>query len=193
MERKDPVNDGATDLAWLGYSVFNGELPMTVNRSVPRWYFEYEAEVYVCQFVEANFQVQMEHKSGVQMVNVIGRTYLGPVVNTTTLTHIEADDGTNDNITAVPESNYIVPQDTQAYRHAAAYHSIGLEFRQWVNGSIIASPTDDPLFLTRATRTNLISPRMRYFPFPDLAARLVSRYENVLLSLLREPRLFSVV
>lgn len=85
-------------------------------------------------------------------------------MNTEFLRGVDANDGTRDNITAIPAYEYILPQNVAKYRLTAAYHSLGLQLRTRINGSLSLLPTGGVARSeTPATNTKLIDVR-HYLP-----------------------------
>lgn len=70
------------------------------------------------------------------ILNTTNLTFHSPVTKTTFFPHIDANDGTADNVTATPESNYILLIDKAHYYRTAAYHSLSLMLRTFLNGTI---------------------------------------------------------
>lgn len=107
---------------------------------------------------------------------------------------MEADDGTDDNTTAIPESNYIYPNNTAQYRRVAAYHSFGRMLRDFINGTVTVEATlVQPIENTQAIQTKLLDQRSNYFPHPDLMPRVQSLYDDMILSVFSNPQFVEVV
>lgn len=107
---------------------------------------------------------------------------------------MNANDGTDDNVTAVPEANYVYPNDTARYRRAAAYHSFGRMVRDFLNGTVtVRGSLVQPIENTQAIQTKLLDQRSNYFPYPDLMDRVQALYDDMLLSLFANPQFVGVV
>lgn len=105
-----------------------------------------------------------------------------------------ANDGTNDNVTAVPEANYVYPNNTGPYRRVAAYHSFGRMLRSFMNGTVTVEGTlIQPIENTQAIQTKLLDQRSNYFPNADLMDRVQSLYDDMILSIFSNPQFVEVV
>jgi hypothetical protein len=178
-------------ILWIGHTALrdpNGPVPS--NSSDPKWTTAFEQKLFACEHYQTNYTVLFNYTSGTQNTTVLNRSYLFPVINTTYVLGQNANDGTKDNTTAKPESNYIYPNDIEKYRITAAYHSMGAMLRKFINGTIeiqgLAAITK-----TEATKTRLIDPH-NYFPVPDLINQIQSFYEDIILSLFSNPQFLEV-
>ncbi|CRK28558.1 hypothetical protein BN1723_014141, partial [Verticillium longisporum] len=133
-------------------------------------------------------EVLFNYTGLLQHTNVTRREFLHPVVDTTFLPDEPANDGTMDNTTAVPESNYILPSDTRRYRRAMAYHSIGMQLRTFINGSITEP---GKIANTRALQTRLLDPT-NWLGVRDMQGAVQGFYEDMLLSMLSNPQFLAV-
>lgn len=107
---------------------------------------------------------------------------------------MDANDGTDDNVTAIPEANYVYPNDTARYRRTAAYHSFGRMMRDFLNGTVTVKGTlVQPIENTQAIQTKLLDQRSNYFPYPDLMARVQALYDDMILSVFSNPQFVEVV
>ncbi|KAL2267404.1 hypothetical protein VTJ83DRAFT_4681 [Remersonia thermophila] len=176
---------------WIGYSRLTRPGKPPLNRTDPDWNTAFEAVVLRCEHYLANYIVRFNHTSSGQTTKVLRRDFLRPVINTTydPLT-LAVDDGTLDNTTAIPKSNYVLPvPDFETYRVVAAYHSLGSRLRAYLQGVIQFLPFADPQ--TEATKTRIIDVDT-YLPATNLAEAIQGLYENITLSLLSNPQ-FAVV
>lgn len=97
-------------------------------------------------------------------------------------------------MTAIPEANYIYPNDTARYRRTAAYHSFGRMMRDFLNGTVTVKGTlVQPIENTQAIQTKLLDQRSNYFPYPDLMARVQELYDDMILSVFSNPQFVEVV
>ncbi|KAK3292160.1 uncharacterized protein B0H64DRAFT_329234 [Chaetomium fimeti] len=172
-------------LLWIGYSIHTGSGNPPENRTVPGWDTAFEAAVFRCEHYLVNYTVQFNHTYSQQTTTVIERDYLHPIVDTEFVPGETADDGTNDNTTAIPESNYILPSDLETYRETAAYHSIGKRMRSYLGGTVKYAPF--ALVESEAAKTRLIDTET-YLPQPNLMTDVRDFYENMTLSLLSNPQ-----
>ncbi|KAK1623715.1 hypothetical protein BDP81DRAFT_454168 [Colletotrichum phormii] len=124
-----------------------------------------------------------------QLPTIKSRKLLTPVVNTTFFPGLDADDGTMDKTIAVPEGNYILPQDVKTYRRTAGYHSMGLFLRNKLNGTIREPGKVEE---TGVVQTSLIDHRF-HFVWPNLIKLIEAWYGNLLMSMFARPRFQAVV
>ncbi|KAK3687593.1 hypothetical protein B0T22DRAFT_489454 [Podospora appendiculata] len=175
---------------WIGHSdLVNTSTPVPEARTDAAWNASFTPVIFRCEHYVVNYTVQFEHTQSNQATTVLSRTYLHPVINTTYIPGLDADDGTKDNITATPRANYIHPLDVDRYRVAAAYHSLGSQLRAHINGSIQHTPYI--VAITEAMKTRLID-RTSYLVAPGFQHQLQTFYENMLLSLLSNPQFLAV-
>ncbi|KAK8115739.1 hypothetical protein PG984_012241 [Apiospora sp. TS-2023a] len=177
---------------WVGYSTMTGSGEAPKNRTEPGWDDYYTPKTFFCEMYETEYLVEFEHSRGIQSVQVKDRKYVAPILNTTFLPEKPSKDGTNDNITAFPESNYVYPNDSSRYRYVAAYHSLGFVFRNIINGTIDANQIHFPSADTRALRSKLFDQRNHFFPVPNLMEAMQGMFEDILLSMFSYPQLLVV-
>jgi hypothetical protein len=169
---------------WIGHSIPTRPGKPPENRTVPGWDTGYEAVVFSCEHYLTNYTVLFNHTFSGQTTTVTRRDYLHPIIDTKFVPD-NAEDGTNDNTTAVPESNYVYPIDFENYRVTAAYHSLGKRMRAYINGMIKYAPIIQ--IETEASKTRLIDSET-YLPSANLMAEIQHFYENMTLSLLSNPQ-----
>ncbi|KAK3323879.1 hypothetical protein B0T19DRAFT_443338 [Cercophora scortea] len=179
---------------WIGHSdLTNTSHPAPEVRTASNWNTSFTPVIFRCEHYVVNYTVQFSHTQSTQTTTVLNRSYLHPVINTTYIPHIDANDGTKDNITATPKANYIHPLDVDAYRLTAAYHSLGSQLRAHINGSIQHTPYI--VAITEAMKTRLID-KTSYLvsspPNTSFQDELQKFYENMLLSLLSNPQFLAV-
>ncbi|KAF6788790.1 hypothetical protein CMUS01_16367 [Colletotrichum musicola] len=195
MQTPFPKHAGAfrtEPVIWVGYSqITNISIPPYKTHS--GWRTPNDAAwtpaLLACEYYEATYTAELRYLDGVQLHRVINRQFLRPVVNTSLLQGVNANDGTMDNVTATPEENYILPKDVARYRQLAAYHSMGLYFRSMLNGTIVGLGTDAN---TRALQTSIIDPE-DYLARPKLSEEIQNYFDTLVLSLFANPRLVPVV
>jgi len=193
-----PENLGAfrtEPVVWIGYvEMADLSKPAPSDPSSPEWQTAFVPKIFACENYESSYTVRLNYSDGTQSITTTNLTFRSPVVNTTYLRGIDANDGTMDNVTAIPESNYILPTDKARYRRTAAYHSLGLMLRTFLNGTI-STDKDlvNPIVNTDAVQTRLIDPQKNYFPRPDLQNLVQRFFEDILLSMLSQPQFTSVV
>lgn len=186
-------------IIWAGYSVMVDPSNPPANNTVAGWNESFIPKIFACEHYETQYKVNFTYEGKDQSTHIIDRTYLYPVMNTTYERGVEAIDGTNDNTTATPESNYVYPYpmndtaNTRRYRRLASFHSIGLTLRQVMNGTVNSASVPVPNANTKALQTKLLDPKNEWFPYPDLQDRVQSLYEDIILSMLSNHMLLSVV
>ncbi|TDZ15130.1 hypothetical protein Cob_v011964 [Colletotrichum orbiculare MAFF 240422] len=151
-------------------------------------------KLFACEHYETQYTAVFNYTDAAQTAYVKKRRFLAPVVNTTYLPDLDADDGTADNVTATPKSNYVLPSDVARYRRTASYHSLGFMLRKFLNGTVETSAAlVNPVTNTEAIQTKLLDPRNNYFPHGDLMAMVQAFYEDLILSLFSVPQFAPVV
>ncbi|KAK0644393.1 hypothetical protein B0T16DRAFT_460455 [Cercophora newfieldiana] len=198
MEPPYPKNFGAfrtEPVVWIGYAeIADPTKPIPTDPSSPEWETAFIPKLFACENYESSYTVRVKYAEGAQSINTTNLTHHNPVINTTFLPHVDANDGTSDNITAVPESNYILPTDKARYRRTAAYHSLGLMLRTFLNGTIlIDKDLVNPIVNTPAIQTRLLDPQNNYFPRANLQSLVQPFYEEIILSMLSQPQFAPVV
>lgn len=179
---------------WVGYVVLNNPGETQPNRSDPGWQDAFTPKIFACEHRETDYIATFNYTDGAQSARMSSRTFGPPIINTTFIPSIEANDGTDDNITATPEANYIYPTDTARYRRTAAYHSIGYMLRKFLNGTVEVEDTlINPIQNTEAIQTKLLDPRNNYFPYPELMTMVQGLYEDLILSMFSNPQFVEVV
>lgn len=179
---------------WIGYVVLNTPGEVQPNRSDPGWEDAFTPKIFACEHRETDYVATFNYTDGAQSARMSSRKFGAPIINTTFIPSIEANDGTDDNITAIPEENYIYPTDTARYRRVAAYHSIGYMLRKFVNGTVEVEDTlINPIQNTEAIQTKLLDPRNNYFPYPELMSMVQGLYEDLILSMFSNPQFVEVV
>ncbi|KAK7991438.1 hypothetical protein PG988_000232 [Apiospora saccharicola] len=177
---------------WIGHSTMTGSDTPPDNSSEPGWNDYYTPKTFVCEIYETVYIVEFKHSGGLQFIEVKDRKYITPILNTTYRPGMDANDGTNDNITASPESNYVYPHNMSRYRYVAAYHSLGFAFRDTINGTLVLNPVGYPVANTKAYKTKLFDTRKDYFPVPNLMEATQGLFEDILLSMFNYPQLLVV-
>src|SRR3569833_2148134 len=192
-----PKNLGALRTApviWVGYAVLaNPDQDQPNQPSAPKGATAFVPKIFACEHLETAYTARLNYSDGTQAATVTNRTFLRPIIDTTFVPGRTANDGTADNVTAVPESNYVFPQDVARYRRVAAYHSQGFMLRGFINGTVeIENSLVNPIANTEAL-TRLLDPRNNYFPYPNLMDLVQGFYEDIILSILSNPNFVEVV
>lgn len=185
-------------IIWLGYSVQNRpdspDKPLPNNRSEPGWKDAFTPKMFACEHYVTDYTVNFTFEGNQQFIKVVDKKFIRPVLDTTYLPDIKANDGTQDNITATPEDRYIYPnRDKGVYRNHAAYYSIGHQLRNLINGTIDSTDVHIPIQNTKAVTSRLLDPQNLYFAQPNLQKRVQSFYEDIILSMLSYRQFLSVV
>ncbi|TDZ21196.1 hypothetical protein Cob_v005686 [Colletotrichum orbiculare MAFF 240422] len=194
MEPPYPEHLGAfrtEPVIWIGYSELNDTFTRAyLNSSEPVQNPEAFTPVIVaCEHYEANYTAELIYRDGMQLPRIKDRKFLAPVINTTYIPDLQVNDGTMDKTVAVPESNYILPQDIKTYRRTAGYHSMGLFLRTKLNGTIMEPGKVEE---TGVVQTSLIDHRF-HFVRPNVIGLIETWYGNLLMSMFARPRFQAVV
>lgn len=180
-------------IIWVGYTVLNYPNETQPTRSEPGWDSAFTPKIFACEHRETAYVANFTYKDTLQIAGMASRKFGAPIINTTFLPQVPANDGTMDNTTAVPESNYIYPNDTGRYRRIAAYHSLGKMMRSLINGTVSVSDTlVQPIENTQAIQTKLLDERNNYFPYPNLTDRIQGLYDDLILSVFSNPQFVEV-
>ncbi|KAK0726608.1 hypothetical protein B0T21DRAFT_385803 [Apiosordaria backusii] len=199
--RPYPKNLGALrtePIIWIGYSTqANPDEPLPETSSSPGWEQAFTPKLFACENYESAYTVKFNYTENLHSTNVIDVEYLRPVINTTYFPDVESQDGTADNTTARPESNYIFPKDKRQYRRTAAYHSLSLIARSFLNGTVAVNKQNAngvPMANTNAIQTKVLDIANNYFPADNLMEVIQRFYsEDIILSILSNPQFTSVV
>ncbi|KAM5354063.1 hypothetical protein ACJ41O_000713 [Fusarium nematophilum] len=188
-----PKNFGALrtePVLWLGYAeVEDRSKKQPENSSVPGWNKAYTPTIFGCEHYETKYTVQFNYSGGIQTHNVTKREFMRRVVDTTFVPDgKDSDKRLMDRTKAVPEENYIFPQNVNEYRIKMAYHAIGSLLREFMKGTIKM-----PHYVvdTKAIETRLVD-RLNYLPVEDFPDELQGFYEEILLSFLSDPQFIAV-
>jgi hypothetical protein len=167
-------------------------LPSNKSSDPDAWNKAFSTSIYACVHHETNYTIQFNYTSGGSLsTKLLGQQFLDKIIDTVYDPTELANDGTFDNVTATPTSNYIYPNDTERYKKVAAYHSIGYQLRSYLNGSIDFTQTDSPIAITSATLTKLIDPKT-YLVKPNFTEQMQSFYLDMILSLFSNPQFLVV-
>lgn len=179
---------------WIGYAVSNNPNKTQSTRADPGWNTAFTPKIFACEHRETSYVVTFNYTDGTQTTHIDSQKFGAPVINTTYLPSVAANDGTSDNITAVPEENYIYPNDTARYRKTAAYHSLGYMLRSFLNGTVEVEDTFiNPIQNTEAIQTKLIDPANNYFPRANLMHMVQGLYTDIILSMFSNPQFVEIV
>ncbi|KAF3810866.1 hypothetical protein GCG54_00003043 [Colletotrichum gloeosporioides] len=190
MEPPYPEHMGAfrtEPIIWIGHVVKG-------NTSSGGTDVDFTPKIFACEHYETDYTAVFNYTDATQSAYMKKTKFLRPIINTTYIPHLDADDGTADNVTATPTSNYILPTDVSNYRRTAAYHSLGFMLRKFLNGTV---QTDkalvNPVTNTDAIQTKLLDPRNNYFPHENLMEMVQGFYEDLILSIFSMPQFVPVV
>ncbi|KAF4453860.1 hypothetical protein F53441_3546 [Fusarium austroafricanum] len=176
-------------IVWIGYATVDDySVPQPGMPHEGNWYKAYTPVIIGCEHYEVNYTVKFEFIRGAQSYEVKHRDYLRKVINTTYIPQQDPDKRLKDRTQAVPETNYVLPQDVRKYRRTAAYHAIGSGLRKYLNGT-----TTMPNFNVNSLilRTHLLE-TLNYLPIKNFKQGIRKLYEDMLISFFAEPT-FSVV
>lgn len=154
----------------------------------------YIPTIFACEHYETEYTAVFNYTDTTQSAYMKSRKFLAPIINTTYISGLDADDGTADNVTAVPKENYILPQDVEKYRRIASYHSMGFMLRKFINGTVqVDKQSANPMVNTEAIQTKLLDPRNNYFPHTNLMDLVQEFYDDLILSIFSTPQFLPVV
>ncbi|KAH7255250.1 uncharacterized protein BKA55DRAFT_563647 [Fusarium redolens] len=187
-----PDNLGAfrtEPIMWIGYATVDDLSVRQPDEPGTEEYMKaYTPVIIGCEHYEVNYTVQFNYTRGDKLVDVKGREYLRKIIDTTYIPNEDPDKRLKDRTRAIPDNNYIFPNDFKKYRRIAAYHSIGSRLRQCLNGTIKMPYNDvrsDLLYTRLLTRLN-------YLPVKELRHGIQRLYEDMIISIFEEPS-FTVV
>ncbi|KAI5457582.1 hypothetical protein BGZ63DRAFT_364391 [Mariannaea sp. PMI_226] len=187
-----PKNLGAfrtEPIIWIGYAtVKNYSHLQPADRSAAGWHEAYTPVIIGCEHYEMKYKIKFEYTNGIQSYEVMDRKQLRRVIDTDYVPKEIADDGTRDKTTASPASNYVFPNDLENYRRVAAYHALGKQLRNFLNGTIRMPhyvPSTDFLRSKLSTLPN-------FLPQKDLHKGIQELYEDIVVSLLSYPSFVAV-
>lgn len=179
-------------VVWIGFADINNRSMALPNGSDDAgWSSSFTPRIIKCEHYVTRYTVQFRQVLGSQQTTMTNRTYIRRLIDTDYVPGVDAQDGTLDNVTATPESNYILPLDVENYRFTGAYHAIGQLMRSYINGTITNNPTYLPLQATQAVLTRLIDPR-NFFVVEDFTQQFQSFYEDLILSTFSNPSFYAV-
>ncbi|KAI8291754.1 hypothetical protein K4K60_000573 [Colletotrichum sp. SAR11_57] len=195
MEPPYPEHLGAfrtEPIIWIGYSELNASYNYTefMNTSAEvRNPWAFTPVVIACEHFEANYTAEIAYSDGMQIPTIKKMEMIAPVINTTYIPELKVVDGTLDDTVAVPQSNYVYPNVTAAYRRTAGYHSMGLYLRQRLNGTIQGTGRVQQ---SKVIYTSLTDPRF-HLVRPNVTQLIEAWYGNLLMSMFARPRFQAVV
>ncbi|KAF4980553.1 hypothetical protein FZEAL_3488 [Fusarium zealandicum] len=191
-----PQNLGAfrtEPIIWLGYaSVEDVTKEPPKNESATGWNGKgwddfYTPIIFACEHYETNYTVRLNYTGEMQTYEVLDRDYMHRIIDTDIQAQ-ESDDGTLDKTAALPEDNYVFPQDVKRYRRIGAYHSMGKQLRDLINGKI-----ELPNFITasKVIQSRLLD-RHHLLAVPNLKEAVRDLYEDMIISLFSDPQMLAV-
>lgn len=121
-------------IVFVGYVVLNNpDETQPTSRDEAGWNEAFTPKILACEHREARYVANFTYTGETQTASASSTKIYGPpIINTTFVPSKMAMDGTDDNTTAIPESNYIYPKDKARYRRVAAYHSLGKMLRSFI-------------------------------------------------------------
>ncbi|KAI1012998.1 hypothetical protein LB503_001381 [Fusarium chuoi] len=182
-----PSNFGAfrtEPIMWIGYATVDDlSVPQPYIPGTEEYRKAYTPVIIGCEHYEVNYTVQFNYTRGDKLVEIKKHEYLRKVVDTTYISEKDPDKRLEDRTRAIPDSNYIFPNDVKRYRRTAAYHSIGSRLRQCLNGTMEVpyNKVKSDLLYTR-----LFTP-LNYLPVKNLHRGIQKLYEDMIISIFEEP------
>jgi hypothetical protein len=170
---------------WIGHTVDTDE-KLPPGSPYSKWGTVQIPKIFSCVHYETHYTVLFNYTEGQQQATVTNRTFLGPIIDSTVG---QFPNGTlNPNIT-LPTSAWVRPNaDVHRYKLTAAYHSLSLVFRSWLRGTIEHTHPTWPITKSDVSVTRLVN-QHTFYTVPDLQTQLQSFYEDIILTLLSNPRL----
>jgi hypothetical protein len=170
---------------WIGHTVDTDEkLPSGSRYS--QWETVQIPKIFSCIHHKTQYTVLFNYTEGQQQATVTNRTFLTPVIDNTVG---QFPNGTLDPNVTFPTSAWVRPDtDVPHYKLTAAYHSLGLVFRSWLRGTIEHTHPKWPITKSDISETRLVD-QHTFYTVPDLQTQLQSFYEDIILTLLSNPRL----
>lgn len=179
-------------VVWIGFADINDRsVPLPLNRDNSSWSESFTPRIIKCEHYVTRYTLQFKQTLGSQQITLKNRTFIRRLIDTDFVPGVDAQDGTIDNVTATPESNYVLPLDVENYRFTAAYHAIGQLVRPYINGTITNYPTILPMQASDAVLTGLIDPR-NFFVVNNFMQQFQSFYEDVIWSIFSNPSFYPV-
>ncbi|KAK1977680.1 hypothetical protein LZ30DRAFT_600738 [Colletotrichum cereale] len=180
-------------IIWIGH-VVPPDADHPASRKEGNENMNYVPKIFACEHYETEYTAVFNYTDATQSAYMKTHRFLAPIINTTFIPGLDADDGTADNVTAFPKENYILPQDVERYRRIASYHSLGFMLRKFLNGTVqIDKQSANPMANTDAIQTKLLDPRNSYFPVFNLQDMVQEFYEDLILSIFSTPQFLPVV
>ncbi|EFQ31518.1 uncharacterized protein GLRG_06807 [Colletotrichum graminicola M1.001] len=178
---------------WIGH-VVPPDADHPASRKEEDENMNYVPKIFACEHYETEYTAVFNYTDATQSAYMKKHKFLAPIINTTFIPGLDANDGTADNVTAVPKENYVLPQDVERYRRVAAYHSLGFMLRKFLNGTVqVNKQSANPMANTDAIQTKLLDPRNDYFPVFNLQDMVQEFYEDLILSIFSTPQFLPVV
>ncbi|GKT87466.1 formylmethionine deformylase-like protein [Colletotrichum tofieldiae] len=178
---------------WIGH-VVPPDIDHPASRKEGDENMNYVPKIFACEHYETEYTAVFNYTDTTQSAYMKKHKFLAPIINTTFISGLDADDGTADNVTAIPKENYILPQDVERYRRIASYHSLGFMLRKFLNGTVqVDKQSANPMANTDAIQTKLLDPRNSYFPVFNLQDMVQTFYEDLILSIFSTPQFLPVV
>ncbi|KAF5253743.1 hypothetical protein FANTH_1435 [Fusarium anthophilum] len=182
-----PDNFGAfrtEPIMWIGYATVDDlSVPQPYIPGTEEYMKAYTPVIIGCEHYEVKYTAQFNYTRGDKLVEIKWREYLRKVVGTTYISEKDPDKRLRDRTRAIPDNNYIFPNDVKTYRRTAAYHSIGSRLRQCLNGTMEVpyNQVKSDLLYTR-----LFTP-LNYLPVKNLHLGIQKLYEDMIISIFEEP------
>jgi hypothetical protein len=174
-------------IIWVGYVTvkdMNEQQPK--NKEDKGWDKAYTPVIFGCDHYEINYTVLFDYVRGAQSYKIKKREYVRKVVNTTLIS--ENTSGKMSKKKAIPESNWVHPQDFKKYRRTAAYHVIGSGLRRYPGGSVNAGTKRTTTYVLLTYLGAKINP----LPITDLRQGIQKLYEDLVMSFFAEPSFIAV-
>jgi hypothetical protein len=168
---------------WIGYSVNTSEMYEPSSPYFAKWGNVHIPRIFRCEAYHTNYSAKVDYTDVIQTASITNRTFISPIVSTTM--ELSAD---GSELIATPTTNYVRPNDdVQKYKLTATYHAMCSLLRNFLRGTI-SRETTFQVTKSDISETRLIDP-LNSYPIADLMNQTQSFFEDMIITLLSEPRL----
>jgi hypothetical protein len=170
---------------WIGHTV-NTDEKLPAGSPYSQWGTVQIPKIFSCVHYETNYTVLFNYTAEGQQATVTNRIFVAPVIDSTVG---QFENGTLNPDIILPTSAWVRPNaDVYHYKLTTAYHSLSLVLRSWLRGTIEHTHPSWPITKSDVSETRLVDVHT-FYTVPDLQTQLQSFYEDMILSLLSNPRL----
>ncbi|KAM0196072.1 hypothetical protein ACHAPQ_008167 [Fusarium lateritium] len=176
-------------ILWFGYSdVEDRKKEQPSQPGKGDWNKAYTPKIFGCEHYRTKYKVMVNLTGETQTHKVTDRKFLSKVIDTTWTSKKDPDKRLKDRNQAVPEKNYVYPQDKENYRETAAYHTVGKVLRNILNGT---TTLPNHNVNSEIIRTRLLD-NINYLPVKNFPDEMQKFYEEIIMSFLSDSRMAAV-